>query len=171
VLRKNLFFIITLLYSVVSLAGARGYNIVIQDLSTSPNKSIYLTWAHDSESLPEGTNKQCWNRRKGIDVWEAYIFTPVPGINKNLAQKIVDNDANSISLARKIMINYKDDTVREGFDGMLIITRDGRSIVSIGSLGGYSTVSFKNNGKKPTLKELDGYFCRALAPLDDGFEP
>lgn len=169
---KNYVCIISLfLYMMTSsaIAGVRGYYLFVW--GGDFGRQYFKKYISDRREYK--SNKSCWSERAGDSLAVIYINTYPAGVTDVLINSFLSGDNKSAINIRKSLIEFSDDMVSHGFDGMIIVNKKGNS-VEIG------TVPVK--GKQYLYKRnfiinsddyslFDKQLCEALAPIDNYFSP
>ncbi|SET60677.1 hypothetical protein [Thorsellia anophelis] len=179
-MKKNIFcyfllFIIMFSYSFFSSAGVKGYSVVFFDLSNEKKgKEVFLKTLHSSRELSSILSKTCWENRTGDYIRRAYINEIPEGINSTELTKIISGDKIAIKKIQSILLNYRDDDILQGFDGMYIYNEiNGYAYVFGFPKYGKNIITAKVNlqQKEIDIKNMDLLFCNASATFDSYFGP
>lgn len=149
-------------------AGNRGYSVVFFDKSRVGEWKL-LFKEYRKKYDPQIVDS-CWSKRSGQWIDVAYVDKLPTGINKKLISGVQIKSSASIKKLGSILINYQDDLIESGFDGIYVAEVKNKSLVITGISSSGESVTIKENFPL-TLKKLDLMLCRASQAFDSKFSP
>ena len=149
-------------------AGERGYRIIFFDTNKNfENKTLFKQYRkqYDFHKL-----NSCWKKRNGEWIDTAYVDTAPNSINEKLIYEVQQKQPNAIKKLTTILINYKDDLIESGFDGIYIAEYKSSEVTITGISRSGDMITIKE--KSPiSLKQFDLMLCKAGKAFDNTFNP
>lgn len=107
-------------------------------------------------------------QREWIEV--AYVEQLPAGINKKLVSEVQIKTSAAIKKLGSILINYEDDLIQSGFDGIYVAEIKNKNLLITGISSSGESLTIKEN-LPLTPKKLDLMLCRASQAFDSKFTP
>ena len=149
-------------------AGNRGYSVVFFDKSRAGELKLLFKEYRKKYDLQ--TIDSCWSKRSGEWIDIAYVDKLPSGINKKLVSGVQSKASASIKKLGSILINYQDDLIESGFDGIYVAENKNKNLVITGISSSGESFTTKENFPL-TLKKLDFMLCKASQAFDAKFSP
>lgn len=149
-------------------AGNRGYSVVFFDKSREGELKLLFKQYRKKYDLQ--TIDSCWSKRSGEWIDIAYVDKPPTGISKELVSGVQIKSSASTKKLGSILINYQDDLIESGFDGIYVAEVKNKGVVITGISSSGESFTIKENFPL-TLKKLDLMLCRASQAFDSKFTP
>lgn len=150
----------------------------------SGERGYYLfAWGNDSgkEYLKKyrangeiySANKSCWKERAGNSVEIIYSNVYPSGMTNSLIKSFLLGNNKYLTTIRKSLLDFSDDQISHGFDGMIVINKNNHqieidTIPVIGRKYLYKRFFVVND---LDYMLFDKELCNALSPVDDYFSP
>lgn len=177
---KSIFCIFIMLFPLASVAGEKGYTVVLMDIGKS---DFFDSKTYSADFIPTRQWKECWRHRVGAweHRFELIIRNKLPnGMTKEVASAIWDGDQEAMKQAQQTMKAVQQNYGSE-IDGMYILKSE-RDTVSMMALGARGPIGAKNPSKKLTVfwsdadpeksaADFDLALCKVAKPLGFEFNP
>jgi hypothetical protein len=178
------FFILFLLPHGSATAGARGLRVVIIEIKTDEflKSEAYQLSIDGGQPLSQDTT-ECWRTRAtgGFGVIHFTRFKTPQGLDKNLAQSILNGDQQAMKTAQKVLRTPHDAMQNKSYDGMYIVQVTDKNVLLMG-LGTKAPPNTQIPTKKvifqwnrenspETTANFELALCKAAKPMDYGFSP
>ena len=161
-------FILLISYSDFANAGNRGYSVVFFDKSRHGEWKLLFKEYRKKYDLQ--TIGSCWSKRSGEWINVAYVDKLPSGINKKLVSGVQIKSSASIKKLGSILINYQDDLIESGFDGIYVAENNNKNFLITGISSSGESFTIKEHFPL-TLKKLDLMLCKASQAFDAKFSP
>lgn len=151
-----------------AIAGNRGYSVVFFDKSKAGE--VKLLFKEYRKKCDLQTINPCWSKRRGEWIEVAYVDQLPAGINKKLVSEVQIKTSAAIKKLGSILINYEDDLIQSGFDGIYVAEIKNKNLLITGISSSGESLTIKEN-LPLTQKKLDLMLCRASQAFDSKFTP
>jgi len=155
-------------FTSTAFAGSRGYYLQISDLSS--NKYFLQKFKEYRRSNKIQT--ECWSNHKGEGVAVAYISAQPVKVSQKIVDQVLKKDKKTIKMLSTKLLQYQDDQVSSGLDGLLVYTSSGKMpfLISVSKYGKVKRILFPQTIKF-NVDELELALCKATKLFDSEFLP